>query len=117
MTLNGIISATLANKWDLGNFLQNATNTIKTWGGYLITLIGVVMIIVAVYQIAKGLIGHGKQGQPTNWFVVIGLLIIGGALSVAGGFLWVSNIAQGGKKTIEDLGKASTVLFNTLSLF
>jgi RsiW-degrading membrane proteinase PrsW (M82 family) len=116
MTLNGIISAMLASKWDLGSFLQNATNTIKTWGGYLVTLIGVVMIIVSVYQIAKGLIGHGKQGQPTNWFVVIGLLIVGGALSI-GGFVWISNIAQGGKKTIEDLGKTSTVLLNTLSLF
>lgn len=116
MTLNGIISATLANKWDLGSFLQNATNTIKTWGGYLIALIGVIMIIVAVYQIAKGLISHGKQGQPTNWFVVIGLLIVGGALSISG-FTWISGIAQGGKKTIEDLGKESTVLFNTLSLF
>lgn len=116
MTLNGIISAMLASKWDLGNFLQNATDTIKTWGGYVVILIGVVMIIVSVYQIAKGLIGHGKQGQPTNWFIVIGLLVVGGALSI-GGFTWVSNIAQGGQKTIEDLGKGSTVLLNILSLF
>lgn len=91
--------------WDLGSFLQNMTETIKTWGGYFIILIGVVMIIVSVYQIAKGLITHGR-GQ-TNWFVAVFLLILGGAFAV-GGYSFVANIASGGKKTIEDLG--STIL-------
>lgn len=99
------VANVMALAWDLGTFLQNATSTLKTWGNYLIILIGVVMIIVAVYQIAKGLISHGR-GQPTNWFVAILLLIIGGALMV-GGFTWVSGIAEGGKQTIDDLGNGS----------
>lgn len=88
--------------WDLGSFLQNATETIKQWGGYLIILIGVVMVIAAVYQIAKGLMSGGKT--QVNWAVAIVLLILGGAFMV-GGFSFVSNIASGGKKTIEDLGQ------------
>lgn len=87
--------------WDIGTFLQNATKTIKQWGSYLIILIGVVLIIVAVWQIAKGLISHGK-GQ-TNWAVAIIMLIIGGAL-MAGGFGLVSTIASGGGQTINELG-------------
>ena len=88
--------------WDLGSFLQNATETIKQWGGYIIVLIGVVMVIVAVFKIASGLISHGKT--QVSWPVAIILLILGGAFMV-GGFTFVSNIASGGKKTIEDLGQ------------
>ena len=87
--------------WDIGTFLQNATKTIKQWGSYLIILIGVVLIIVSIWQIAKGLISHGK-GQ-TNWAVAIIMLIIGGAL-MAGGFGLVSTIASGGGQTINELG-------------
>lgn len=94
--------------WDLGSFLQNATSTLKTWGGYVIVLIGVVMVIVSVYKIAKGLMSHG-QGQPTNWAVAIILLVLGGAFMV-GGFTFVSGIASGGKKTIEDLGNGAIML-------
>jgi hypothetical protein len=89
--------------WDLGSFLQNAAKTLKTWGGYFIILIGVVMVVASVYQIAKGLISHGK-GPGTNWAVAIALLILGGAF-MTGGFAFVANIAGGGKKTINDLGQ------------
>ena len=92
--------------WDLGSFLQNATETIKQWGGYIIVLIGVVMVIVAVFKIASGLISHGKT--QVSWPVAIILLILGGAFMV-GGFTFVSNIASGGKKTIEDLGKQTII--------
>jgi uncharacterized membrane protein len=91
--------------WDIGTFLQNATKTIKQWGSYLIILIGVVLIIVSIWQIAKGLISHGK-GQ-TNWAVAIIMLIIGGAL-MAGGFGLVSTIASGGGQTINELGAGGT---------
>lgn len=99
------MSAILFNmflSWDLGSFLKNATETLKTWGGYFIILIGVIMLIVGVYQLASGLWSHGKK--QTNWFIVVCLFIIGGAFMV-GGFSFVSKIASGGQKTIEDLGE------------
>lgn len=97
--------------WDLGSFLQNATSTLKTWGGYLIILIGVVMVVWSVVMIARGLISHGKT--QTSWPVAIILLILGGAFMV-GGFSFVSNIAAGGKHTIEDLGDGTILMLSTL---
>ena len=97
--------------WDLGSFLQNATSTLKTWGGYLIILIGVVMVVWSVVMIARGLISHGKT--QVSWPVAIILLILGGAF-MAGGFSFVANIASGGKKTIEDLGNATILMLSTL---
>lgn len=91
--------------WDLGSFLQNATTAVKTWGGYFIILVGVIMIIASVYQIARGLMSRGPQGQ-TNWIVAILLLLLGGAFSV-GGYEFVSSIAAGGKATIEALGNGT----------
>lgn len=97
--------------WDLGSFLQNATSTLKTWGGYLIVLIGVVMVVWSVVMIARGLISHGKT--QVSWPVAIILLITGGAFMV-GGFSFVANIASGGKQTIEDLGHGTILMLSTL---
>lgn len=97
--------------WDLGSFLQNATSTLKTWGGYLITLIGVVMVVWSVVMIARGLISHGKT--QVSWPVAIILLILGGAFMV-GGFSFVANIASGGKQTIDDLGNSTILMLSTL---
>lgn len=97
--------------WDLGSFLKNATSTLEKWGGYLICLIGVVMVVWSVVMIARGLISHGKT--QVSWAVAIILLILGGAFMV-GGFSFVSEIASGGKKTIEDLGNGTILMLSTL---
>lgn len=97
--------------WDLGSFLQNATSTLKKWGGYLIILIGVVMVVWSVVMIARGLISHGKT--QVSWPVAIILLILGGAF-MAGGFSFVEKIASGGKQTIEDLGNGTILMLSTL---
>lgn len=89
------------DQWSIDNFLQNVIISLKKWGGYIVILVGVVMIICAVYQIAKGLISHGKT--QVNWVVAILLLIIGGAFA-AGGWDLITNIAGGGANTINDLG-------------
>lgn len=87
--------------WDLGTFLKSATSTLKEWGGYFVILVGVVMLIAGVFQIAKGLISHGRT--QVNWFVCFTLIILGGAF-MTGGWGFISTISSGGQKTIEDLG-------------
>lgn len=87
--------------WDIENFLKNSTSTITTWFGLAVVLIGIVMIAFSIWQIASGLMSGGKK--QTSWGIAIVTLILGGALSV-GGFVFVQNIAKGGKKTIEQLG-------------
>ena len=88
--------------WDLGGFLENATTNVQSILGLVISLIGVIMIGVGVFKIAKALISHGKE--QTSWVVNIALLIVGGALMI-GGWSFVSDIAKGGKDTIMDLGE------------
>lgn len=114
--MTGLISTLM--EWDLTSFLSNATSQLKVWGGAFIILLGVAMIVVGVYQLAKGLISHGKT--QVNWFIVVALIIAGGALA-AGGWALVSDIASGGKKTIEDLGnssgRTSTIILSNLMRF
>ena len=103
----------LVGAFDIGALLQNTTETVKKWGSYFIILMGVICILVAVYKIAKGFMSQ----QQTNWFTCIALLLFGGALT-AGGFNFVVSIAEGGKKTIEDLGNGSTILlYHLKSMF
>lgn len=96
--------------WDLGTFLDNATKTLKNWGGLLFALLGVVCIIIGIYKIVKGLITHGQNGQPVNWLVAIGLIIVGGVLVTAGSFAFIQGIAEDQKTTIEKLGGVTTIL-------
>lgn len=102
----------LALTFNITQFGKNLYTMLRQWGNTLIIIIGVVMMIVAVWQIAKGLIQHGKSN--TNWAVAIALLIIGGALASfgatiggdnVGAWKWLEEIAGGGKQTIMDLGK------------
>lgn len=108
--------------FDISTFFQNVAGSngiLRTWGGYIIILLGVVMMIVGIWQICKGLIQHGKA--QTNWAVAIILLIIGGALasfggSATGAWGWLEDLAGSGKDTIMELGGdgGSTILFHQL---
>ncbi len=95
--------------FDIEKFLSNSTSKLKLWGGLLLILIGVIMMIVAVVKVASGLISHGKK--QVSWVVCIIMFILGGALcSFAAGdaaWSWVQGIAEGGKQTIDDLGGGS----------
>ena len=96
----------LAMDWDIESFLTNLANSIKKWGGLALVVLGVCMVLVAVFKTATGLMNHGK-GQPPNWLMILILFLLGGALCAAGGtqaWDFVSKISKGGSKTIEDLG-------------
>ena len=100
MFLDGIF---LDGSFDLITFLSNVTEYLQVIGKYLLFIIGIVMIIVAIYQIAKGLAGGGR-GQ-VNWVSAIVCLLIGGAL-LAGGWSLATSLAATGANTIEELGSA-----------
>lgn len=94
--------------WDLVSFLGNAKNYLNVVGGALISLIGLIILIVAIVFLAKNLFGNG-QGQSHSWIKVVVMIIIGGAL-LTGGIVLITNIASGGEQTIKDLGEGFIVL-------
>lgn len=105
------LATKLMATFDITQFGQNLYTKMREWGSVFIVILGVIMMIVAVYKIGKGLIQAGKGGGQTNWAVAIALLIIGGALAsfgVAGttAWEWIEGIAAGGKNTIDELGGA-----------
>ena len=99
-------AATESNKygdWDIDSLLGGLNTTLRSWGGLLVVVIGLVMVIVAVIKIAKGLISHGKT--QTNWVVNIILFFLGGALCFGGGWNLVAGISEGGDKTLQTIGE------------
>lgn len=91
-------------KFDLITFLGNAANYLKDVGHYIMALAGVILVIVAVVQIAKGLAGGGR-GQ-VNWVMSITCLLVGGML-IFGGWNLATGLASMGADTIEELGGGS----------
>lgn len=92
-----------ANGWTLENFLNNAFKKLKGWGGILVTIIGIVMLVAGIYQVAKGLISHGKT--QVSWPIAIILILLGAALAFAGVWGLMSDIGTGARGTIESLGE------------
>lgn len=98
-----------AKAFDIGTFLSNSSSTLGKWFSLAAIIIGLVAIIYAIWQIASGLMSHGKK--QVNWFVTVALLLFGGMLTFSGGgFDYVKGIAGGGQKTIEDLGTGGAIV-------
>lgn len=98
-------------KWDVSTFLKGLKTNVESWLTIIVGLVGLIMVGVAIYQIASGLMSHGRK--QTNWFTVILLFLIGGAF-VAGGLGWAMGIAEGGKETIDKMGAGNTAVPETI---
>lgn len=94
--------------WSLDSFLNRVKDKLSGWGGILIVIIGIVMIIAGVYQIAKGLAGHGKA--QISWPIAILLVVLGGVFVAISSIALFENIGKGMQTTIEDLGNGSTFI-------
>lgn len=87
--------------WDVGDFLTNVNKLAQDWGGRFLMLLGVVAVIYGVYQVATGLMSHGKK--QIAWPQVILTIIVGGGFMI-GGFNLAAKVSSVGNKTIERLG-------------
>lgn len=92
-----------ATTWSISKFLGALQRTSMYYVQIIILIIGVVMIGVGIYQVAKNLISHGK-GQ-TNWVVTAALIIVGGTLMLGTGWNVIGGIANGSKTTLEKMGQ------------
>lgn len=93
--------------WDLISFFDSAREYAGTAGGGLLALMGTIGVIWGGVLLIKKLMA--SQQDQTSWIKIVGLIFVGGAL-MAGGFGLISNIAQGGQTTIEDLGGGMVLL-------
>lgn len=98
----------LASGGTMGQFIGSVQQTLGNWGSIIVSIIGVIMVIAGVYKVAKNLISHGK-GQ-NSWAVAIGLILVGGALAVTGGWSTIHSLVQTGNKSIKEFaaGNADT---------
>ena len=85
---------------DVVKMAENAGYYIQDIVKYVIAIIGIILILVALVQIAKGLASGGK-GQ-VNWVMSIGCLLVGGLL-LFGGWNLLSNVSLIGADTVDTL--------------
>lgn len=91
--------------YTISSFLDAAQKTLGYWGSIFTSIVGVVMVIVGIYQFAKNLISHGK-GQ-NSWVVTFLLILVGGALAIAGGWAMIGNFARGSKATLSSMAQGN----------
>lgn len=93
----------------IGKFLGALQGSLANYGLIIASLIGIAMVIVGVFQLAKNLISHGK-GQ-TNWAVTFGLIIVGSMIAMGSGWGFIGRFGKTGGDTLEAAatsGKADT---------
>ena len=83
----------------IGQFLNSMQASLANYGSIIVSIIGIAMVIVGIYQVAKNLISHGK-GQ-TSWVTAIALIIVGGAIALTGGWRMIGNFANTGRTTLD----------------
>lgn len=100
--------------WDLTSFLTNAYKQVGEWGKLLLMLLGIILIVVSGVKIWRNFTSESAQRQP-RWGMTICGLLVGGALSISSGWTLLNDIAQGGQKTIQDLGGGAIVFSNIVA--
>lgn len=95
----------LSADWKISDFIASAQVSIMSYVQVIILIVGVVMVGVGIYQVAKNLISHGK-GQ-TNWVVTIALIVIGGTLMLTSGWSVIKNVGNGVSGSLQNMGEGS----------
>ena len=95
----------LSADWTISNFIASAQVSIMSYVQVIILIVGVVMVGVGIYQVAKNLISHGK-GQ-TNWVVTIALIVIGGTLMLTSGWSVIKDVGNGVSGSLKNMGEGS----------
>ena len=93
--------------FSFSGFFNNARLSLQTIGQAFIMLLGLVMIVVAGWQIAKGLIS--PQKAQTNWFMVIALLIVGGIFVATTGLNFLQSVGENAGQAIQGLGNGQQI--------
>ena len=91
----------LASDWSIGNALKALNESLNGYGKIIMVIIGVAMIIVGIYQVAKNLISHGKA--QTNWFITIALIVVGGIFALSSGWETLGSFVKGSQGSVDQM--------------
>ena len=91
--------------WSLDQFLSGAYDKMLSWVGYIILIVGAILLGIGVFQMLKKF-GSGGQGGM-SWVLIIIMLCVGGAL-MGGGISFVYKLTKGTQSTIESMGGAGS---------
>lgn len=99
--------------WSLDSFLQNLGNAAKVYGGYIVILIGIVLVLFGVVSIFKAINAKSDRGESPTPHIVKAVLsiIIGGAMSVMG-WQFAELLSSGGAETVQDLGQGGLIILS-----
>lgn len=100
-----LTTAALSANWSFGKMLGAFQKTAVNYVKIIAMIVGIIMVGVGIYQIAKNLISHGK-GQ-TNWVITFLLIIVGGTLALSSGWGVVGNLVKGGQDTLDNMGQGN----------
>lgn len=89
----------------MGQFITSVQQTLGNWGSIIVSIIGIAMVIVGIYKVAKNLMSHGK-GQ-NSWVVAIALILVGGALAISGGWATVGSLVGTANTTLEGFAQGN----------
>lgn len=90
--------------FNINGILKGAAHSMTTWMRYIVLIIGLVIMGIGIFKLAKSFMNHGK-GQ-TSWALAIICIFVGGALAI-GGFKFLTKVASGGEQTLKDLDSAT----------
>ncbi|ADK68926.2 MULTISPECIES: hypothetical protein [Gordonia] len=86
--------------WDLVEFFTNGQDYAEKAGGAFLGVVGVVCLLFAAWKIFQKLTNEQSR---ESWGKVAGLVLLGGVL-LFGGYSMISDLAEGGKDTVDNFG-------------
>lgn len=89
--------------WSMDNLLNGANNKLQTWAALGVAVLGIIMVIVALFKFGKGMMSDRAQ---TNWVLVIVLFLVGATLAFGSGWKFVHDMSDFGVNTINEVNNA-----------
>lgn len=83
--------------------LAGLYNMISQWAAIGVMVLGIIMVVVAIWKGFKGAVSDKAQ---TNWAQVIVVFFIGALLAFGGGWVWIGKTSAFGSNTLDEIDDA-----------
>lgn len=90
------------NGWSIDSFLSNLGTSLKRWAGRIMTVIGIVAIIVAVWFGFKIVTDKQQRGK---WIVDFLIALTFAGLFLTGGYALFKSMSGGISSSVKDMGR------------